>query len=139
MATATRPATPIGETRHRFTTTAAFVTLFWLVAATAVATAHARLDALSPSGAAIAGVAAIVICAFSYTRLCAREAGIIHALAVGLAWLVLGIMTEIAVASLLGHGWYVVLGSPDHPVLRDISIFTWIFSPVLFARRDDNP
>jgi hypothetical protein len=138
MATATRPATPFAETRHHFATNAALATLFWLIAATAVATAHARLDALSPSSGAIAAAAVIVVCAFSYTRLCARQAGVTHALAVGLVWLVLGIITEIAMTSLLGRGWYAVLGSPDHPLLRNMFMFAWIFAPALFARRGDN-
>ena len=133
----TQQATPFAETRHGLTTIAALVTLFWLLAAAAVAAVHSELDALSPSGVAVAAIAAILILAFGYTRFCARQSGISHALGVGIAWLVLGIVTEMAVTTRLGHGWYAILGSPDHPLLRNIFLFVWIFAPALFARREE--
>jgi len=40
-------------------------------------------------------------------------------------------------ATHLGRGWYAVLGSPARPLLRNIFFFVWIFSPALFARRED--
>jgi hypothetical protein len=138
MATMTQLATPFAETQHRLATTAALVTLFWLVAAAAVVTAQTELDPLSPSGGAAATIAAILLGAWGYTRLCARYAGISHALAVGSAWLLLGIIAEMSMTAHLGHGWYAILGSPARPLLRNILLFVWIFSPALFARREEN-
>jgi len=112
---------------HRFTT-AAFVTLFWMIAATLVI--------LSSKAGAAAEIAALVVTAYLYSRFVTREAGISHALGVGTAWLVLSIATEIALASRAGHGWFTLLGPPDRPLLRNVLLFAWIFAPALFARRD---
>jgi hypothetical protein len=71
-----------------------------------------------------------------YTRFCARQAGITHALGVGAAWLVLGITTELVMAARLAHDWSAVLGSPDRPLLRNVFFFVWIFAPALFAHRE---
>jgi hypothetical protein len=123
------------DVRHHPVTTAVLVFLFWLGASVLVATSHRRLDALSGPGSAIAAMSAIVAAAYAYTRSCARCAGLDHALGVGLAWLVLAIVTEIAVSSRLGHGWYALIGTPDRPLLRNIFLFVWIFAPALFAHR----
>ena len=95
------------------------------------------IEPVSPAGAAAATIAAIVLAAYCYTRFCARHAGISHALGVGIAWLVLGITAELVMATHLHRGWYAVLGSPDRPLLRNVFFFVWIFSPALFARRED--
>lgn len=137
MTTMTRSATPI-TARHRLATTAAMALLFWIIAASAVSSVHVALDPLSPYGAAIASIAAIVLCAYGYTRFHAREKGASHALGVGVAWLVLGIITEVAMTTRLGHTWYAVLGSPAHPLLRNVFLFVWIFAPALFARRENH-
>lgn len=136
MATMTQHATPLAKTHHHLATTAALVTLFWLVAAAAVATAHAWLDPLSPAGATVVTITAIVLCAYGYMRFCVRQAGISHTLGVGIAWLVLGIVSELVMTTRQGHGWYSILGPPDRPLLRNIFLFVWIFAPVLFARRE---
>ena len=117
--------------------TAALVVLFWIAAAGAVAIAQTKLEPISPFGGALAAVAAILLAANGYTRFCARQAGISHALGVGIAWLALGISTELFMVTRLGHGWYAVLGSPDRPLLRNVFFFVWIFAPALFARRED--
>lgn len=137
MATMTQQAAPFAETGHHLTTTAALVTSFWLIAAILVGSSHAQLDPLSPYGAAVTSIAAIVVCAYCYTRLCARHAGISHALGVGIAWLVLGIVTEMVITTGLGHSWYSILGSPDRPLLRNILLFVWIFAPALVAQREE--
>jgi hypothetical protein len=77
--------------------------------------------------------------AYAYTRFAAREAGASHALYVGVAWLTLSIAAEVAMAVRTGHGWFTLLGSPDRPLLRHILLFAWIFAPVMFARREDEP
>jgi hypothetical protein len=138
MTTMTQQATPFGESRPHLATTATLVTLFWLIAAAAVVTAHAQLDPLSPSGGAVATIAAIVTCAYGYTRFGARKVSISHALGVGIAWLVLGIVAEIVMTTRLGHTWFSILGSPERPLLRNIILFVWIFAPAVFARRDDS-
>ena len=137
MTVNTHPAARFAETRHRLATSAALAILFWIAAAGAVAAAQTTLQRISPAGGAVATVAAILLTAFCYTRFCARQAGISHALGVGIAWLALGIGTELVMATHLGHGWYAVLGSPDRPLLRNVFFFVWIFGPALFARRED--
>jgi len=138
MATMTQQATSFADSHHSFAATAALVTLFWIIAAAGVGVVHTEIDLLSASGGAVASIAIIVVSAWCYTRFCARCAGISHALGVGIAWLVFGIVTEIAVTMRLGHGWYAVLGTPDRPLLRNIFLFVWIFAPAIFARREDN-
>ncbi|HWW60660.1 MAG TPA: hypothetical protein VN181_04760 [Thermoanaerobaculia bacterium] len=136
MTTMAQPATTFADVRHHPLTTAALVSLFWVAAAVLVATCHTELDALSPSGGAVATIAAIVGVAYAYTRLCARYAEISHALGVGIAWLALAIITEITISSRIGHGWYSLIGTPDRPLLRNVFLFVWIFSPALFAHRE---
>ncbi|HEX2832675.1 MAG TPA: hypothetical protein VHW00_06650 [Thermoanaerobaculia bacterium] len=136
MATMTQQTTSFADSRHSFTTTAAVVTLFWIIAAIGVGAVHLEIDPRSSSGGAVASIAIIVIAAWSYMRFCARWAGISHALGVGIAWLVLGIAAEIGVTMRVGHGWYAVLGTPDHPLLRNIYLFVWIFAPAIFAQRE---
>ena len=136
MATMTQPAVSFAAGRHHFVTAAALVTLFWIIAATGVALVHIEFDSLTYAGAAIACVAIVVFCAYAYSRLCVQCAGISHALAVGIAWLVLGIVTELVVTMRLAHGWFGVLGSPERPLLRNIFLFVWIFAPAIFARRE---
>jgi hypothetical protein len=128
------PAARFAETHHRLTTTAAVVVLFWLAAAGAAAAAQMNLG---PIPATVATIAAILLAAYGYTRFCARQAGISHALGVGIAWLALSIISEIVLAAQLDRGWYAVLGSPARPLLRNLFFFVWIFGPALFARRED--
>ena len=110
------------------------IVLTWIAAAILVATAHARLDAVSAGGSAAAVAAVIVLAAFLYMRLFARDASTSHALAVGIAWLALSVAAEMIATRTLGHGWFALLGTPARPVLRNFFLFVWIFSPVLFAR-----
>ena len=105
-------------------TTAALVLVFWLVAAIVVAAAHEEPVT----------IATLLVTAFAYTRLAARESGITHALGAGVAWLVLSIAAEMTATAVLGHPWCALLGTPAHPLLRNINLFVWIFAPALFAR-----
>lgn len=138
MTTMTRSDTSLASSRHHSATVALRVLLFWAAAAVLVSTAHLRLDPLSPLGGAAVTIASIATAAYSYTRFCARQRGITHALGVGIAWLTLAILTEVTLTSRLGHGWYALLGSPGHPLLRNLFLFVWIFAPALFSRREDN-
>lgn len=138
MTTMTHPVAQSADSRRHPLTTAALVSLFWLAAATLVATAHVEIDPRSiPAGAAVT-IVAVFGAAYFYTCLCARCAGVTHALSVGITWLVLAIATEMAVTTYLGHGWYALLGSPDHPLLRNVFLFVWVFAPAFFARREED-
>lgn len=126
MTIVTHPATRFAEARHHPVLTAVLAGLFWLAAATLVATTHM----------AAAGIVAVFVCAYGYTSFCARNAGVTHALSVGIVWLVLAIAAEIAMTTHLGHAWYGLLGTPDRPLLRNVFLFVWVFAPAFFARGD---
>jgi hypothetical protein len=123
------------DSRHHPATTAVLIVAFWLAAAALAGTAYVELDALSMSGGAVAAIASVFAGAYAYTQLCARNAGMSHALGVGTAWLALAIIVEVAMTRHLHRGWYALLGSPDHPLLRNLFLFVWVFAPAFFARR----
>lgn len=112
------------------------VGLFWLAAAVVAGTAHVEIDPLSVSGGSVVAIGAVLVSAYCYTRMCARCSGVTHALSVGIAWLVLAIVTELAMSAHLGHNWYDLLGTPDHPLRRNVFLFVWVFAPALFAHRE---
>ncbi len=118
----------------RFVSTATLVVMFWLLAATLVVAAHVQIGSRSQGAACVAGIGAMIVAAFGYMRVAARDCDVSHALAVGIAWLVLSIAAEIALTSRTGHGWFLLLGAPAHPLLRNIDLFAWIYAPALFAR-----
>lgn len=118
---------------------AVLVCLFWLAAAVLAASCHTKLDALSPSCGAVATILSIVGVAYAYVRLCARHAGVSHALGVGIVWLALAIVSEIAIGNRVGRGWYLLIGTPDRPLLRNVFLFVWIFAPALFANQEVEP
>lgn len=132
----THSAASFSDSRHHPLITSALVGLFWLAAATLVATIHVELDRLSIWGGASAAIGAVFVCAYFYTRLCARHAGVTHALSVGIAWLVLAIAAEIAMTTHLGRGWYGLIGTPNRPFLRNVFLFVWVFAPAFFAHRE---
>jgi hypothetical protein len=116
----------------------ACIAFFWIVAAMLVMAAHAALDRTSSIASAVATLAVILGAAYGYTRLIASRAGVTHALSVGITWLVLSIVAELTIAARLGHGWFTLIGSPQHPLLRNVCLFVWIFAPGLFATADAN-
>lgn len=123
---------------HHPTLTAVLVVGFWGVAAVLVATAHLELELfLPPAGSAMAATGAVFAAAYGYSHFAARQAGVSHALGVGAAWLLLSIITEMVVTSRLGHGWFALLGTPARPLLRNLSLFVWIFAPAFFARTEE--
>lgn len=136
MTTMTHPDDSFADSRHHPLTSAILVGLFWLAAAAVVGTAHEAIDPLSDWGGAAASIAAVFVCAYCYTRFCARCAGITHALGVGITWLVLAIATEIAMTAYLGRSWYDLIGTPDRPLLRNVFLFVWVFAPAFFAHRE---
>ncbi|MCU1347616.1 MAG: hypothetical protein JWO56_646 [Acidobacteria bacterium] len=108
----------------------ALVVLFWGAAALLVVSTQPLIEGFSTA----AKVGAIVVAAWAYMRFAARNARIDHALYVGLAWLTLDIVAEIATTSTLGRGWFELIGSPARPLLRDLLLGTWIGAPALFSR-----
>jgi hypothetical protein len=114
------------------------VVLFWAIAASLVMLMHLLLDPLSALAGAAAALAVLLLAALGYTRAVTPPPSVGHTLAVGAVWLTLGVVTEMAVTALIGHAWYEVLGSPARPLLRTVFLFAWIFTPALFARRDDD-
>lgn len=113
-------------THQRPAVTAAVVFLFWLIAAVLVVAAHS----------AIVTIVILFATAWAYMRCFAGQCGVTHALGVGIAWLVLSIAAEMALAERLGHGWFSLLGSPAHPLLRNLMLFVWIFAPAFFAQSE---
>jgi len=122
--------------RRHALTTPVFMALFWILAAVLVMATRLMLDGVSPIASAVVTIAVIVAAAYAYTRLIAPRAGVTHALSVGITWLVLSLIAEITIAARIGHGWFTLIGSPDHPLLRNVYLFLWIFAPILFARGD---
>ncbi len=137
MTAMTQPIPQFACRHHHPATTATLVLLFWLVAAVLVVAAHVVIDPLSPGGGTVTAIGALFGTAYAYSRFVARQAGVTHALGVGIAWLVLSIVAEIALSTRLGHGWFALLGSPDRPLLRNVFLFAWIFSPAFYARHED--
>ena len=88
---------------RRGAVTTACVVLFWMVAAVLVHSIPRGVT--SPLGGGAATIAVLVATAFAYMRLTARDAGVTHALGVGVAWLVLSMSVEIGMARYLGHPW----------------------------------
>ena len=115
-------------TDHHPVTVGALVLFFWIIAA--------ALVALAQVAGAAAAIAALIATAYAYSRFVAREAGVTHALGVGIAWLALSIATELTLTRYAGHGWFTLIGSPSRPLLRNVMLFVWIFAPALFARRE---
>lgn len=101
--------------------------LFWIAAALLVLTAHALIDPYSNAAGALVKVGVILFAAFLYIRLTARNATVDHAVFVGLAWLLLDIVTEVTMHVNL-------LGSTSAPATRNLMLLTWIAAPALFAR-----
>lgn len=100
----------------------ALVLLFWLIAAVLVlATQSLVMQSL-----------AIVAVAFAYMWIV--KADLHHALGVGVAWLVLGIIAELIAAAVTGHNRFALLGPPQHLGLHYALLFLWVASPAFFVR-----
>jgi hypothetical protein len=91
---------------------------------------------LSPIAAVAVKTSAIVLVAFGYMRLLARESTLDHALFAGVTWLLVSIVAELLVTRHLGRSWFELLGSPDS-ALRNVLMFAWIGAPALFARHSE--
>jgi hypothetical protein len=104
----------------------------WIIAAALVAALHRFVEPLSSTMDVVAKSIAIIGVAFAYVRL-ARRVTLDSALIAGVAWVLLCVIAEVAIASAEGHGWYELLGSPNHPVLRALLMIMWVISPALFV------
>lgn len=119
--------------RNHATTKVSFVVLFWAIAAIGVAAAHRILG--SPGLCSVVQIAVILGAASAMTTLTWRETTIDRALFAGVAWALFSIIAEIVASTNLSHPWFELLGSPAHPLLRDLLLVTWVFAPSLFVRR----
>lgn len=137
MATLTHPVAQSMDRHRHPATTAMLVVLFWVAAAVLAATAHLELAPRSPAAGSVAAIAGVSGAGYCYMRFCARSSGVSHALGVGIVWLTLAVVTEIAVTMRLGRGWSALLGAPERPLLRSLFLFLWIFAPAVFARREE--
>ena len=120
--------------KYRALLTPVSVLSFWAAAAFVAILCH-RLDAISAALGATLQTVGIFAAGFAYMRLGVPDATVDHALVVGVVWLVLGVITEVAMAENVGHGWYELLGSPARPLWRDLLLFAWVAAPAVFARR----
>ena len=119
--------------RDHATTRVCFVVLFWAIAAIGVAAAHRVIG--SPGVRVVVQIAVILGAASALTTLTSREPTIDRALFAGVAWALFSIIAEIVASTNLSHPWFELVGSPAHPLLRDLLLLTWIFAPSLFVRR----
>lgn len=101
--------------------------LFWIAAALLVLATHGFVDPYSLAAGAVLKLGAIVVAAFLYIRFTARNATVDHAVFVGVAWLMLDIISELTLRVDL-------LGSTAAPAMRNLMLVTWIAAPALFAR-----
>ena len=131
----TSQTTPFPFRNHGKLVTALLVAAFWILTAVLMLSSRAGLGARWPAAAAMATITAPIVAAYAYSRLVAREAGTTHALGVGIAWLTFSIATEIATIDQAGPNVFSLLGPPDQPLVRNLLLFVWVFSPILFTRR----
>jgi hypothetical protein len=121
--------------RNHGTTTIAAALIFWVAAALLIVMVHGFLEPISPAASFIVKILAILAISFAYMRLTRREVTIDEALFVGVGWAALAMITEVAASTHLGRGWFALIGSPAHDALRIVTLFAWIATPALFARR----
>jgi hypothetical protein len=121
--------------RVNATTTAALSLISWIAAALLVAFIHNTVEPLSPAACAILKAIAIIGVGFVLMRLTRDELTVDTALFIGMLWAALAMVTEVVVSAHWGRSWFVLLGSPDRKVLRDVLLLAWIGAPALFARK----
>jgi uncharacterized MnhB-related membrane protein len=126
-------AQTLSPRKHRLLATAAFVLLFWIIAVLLVFAAHQAFGHAEPWMSVAAKTIAIIATALAYMRIAAPGATLDHALGVGVIWLVLVIVVEVAVSEHIGRTWFQLLGSPDS-ALRNVLLVAWIAAPALFAK-----
>lgn len=109
------------------------IVVSWVVAAALVLAANTWLEPFSPAVDGAVKVGALVVVGFGYMRFM-RESTLEHALLVGSAWLALAVGVEVFEASTTGQGWFDLIGSPAHPVIRTVLLIAWVLAPAIFVR-----
>ncbi len=120
--------------QRRTTATMARTLFFWVAAAVLVLFVHDMLETVSPAGCAILKMLAILGVAFAYMRMSGQALTVDAALLAGLIWAALAMAAEVVASAHGGRGWFVLLGSPAHKLVRDALLVAWIAGPALFAR-----
>jgi hypothetical protein len=111
------------------------IVVSWAIAAGLVLAANYWLEPVSPAIDGAVKVGVLVLAGFGYMRIM-RESTLDHALLVGSAWLALAVVVEVFEASTTGRGWFDLIGSPSHPVIRTVLLIAWVGAPALFARNE---
>jgi hypothetical protein len=111
------------------------IVVSWMAAAALVLAANTWVEPRSATVDGAVKVAALVLAGFGYMRVM-RESTLQHALLVGSAWLSLAVVVEVFEASAKGRGWFDLIGSPSHPVIRTVLLIAWVGAPALFVRRE---
>ena len=109
--------------RTHTTAALSLVILFWAIAALGVAATQQIT------------VKMVIILAAASAFAVLTRVTIETALFTGVAWAMLSIIAEIVAATNLSQPWFALIGTPAHPLLRDLLLVTWIFAPSLFVRR----
>jgi len=109
------------------------IVVSWILAAALVLAANAWIEPFSPVLDGAAKVGALIAVGFVYMRVM-RQSTLEHALLVGSLWLTMAVVVEVFEASTTGRGWFDLLGSPAHPIIRTVLLIAWVGAPALFAR-----
>ena len=109
------------------------IVVSWVVAAGLVLAANVWLEPISPALDGVVKVGVLIGVGFAYMRIM-RASTLEHALLVGSAWLTLAVIVEVFEAATTGRGWFDLLGSPAHPVIRTVLLIAWVIAPAVFVR-----
>lgn len=113
---------------------AAWMLLFWIVAAVLVVTLPPAFGLTSPIATMAAKMVIILSVASAYVRVSRHPASLDDALMVGAAWLLFDVIAELVVSTRVGRSWFELIGSPAAPVLRTCLLLAWVVAPALFVR-----
>lgn len=113
------------------------VVVFWVIAAVLAFIGHTVVAQRSRNLGEAFAMLSVFIVAWAYSRTASPDFTVTHAMMVGVTWVVLAVAAEIANGARTGHGWYELMGHPDRPLLRNMMLFVWVFSPAIFARDEE--
>lgn len=113
---------------------AAFVVGWWAAAALLVVLCDRELVHAAPGLSVTIKALAIFAAAAAFMHFAPRHATTDHAFIAGSSWLLLSIISEVALTFSSGHEWHALIGSTAHHALRDILLLSWVVAPVVFAR-----
>ena len=124
----------MARSRRSSAVAAALVIAWWAAAALLVLLCDREFVHASPALSVAFKALAIFLAAAGYMHFAARHATTDHAIIAGSSWLLLSIITEVAIAFRSGHEWHALIGSPAHDLLRDVLLLSWVAAPAVFAR-----